>query len=281
MITRLRSERGRTTTLFAGLTVLALVLNVWQGAAGRSGGAMWLDAVVCAASRPLQQVLTASADFVEREWLATVHARDLIDENAALSARVATLEAILSRSDEERTQAGREAALRSAYPGVDRDRLAHVIAVGEGGWFNDFTLDRGSAHGVRRRAVGVTPEGLVGQVSAVATRTCRLVPLTEPASSIAVRLQRSRDTGVLEGLGGWRCEVRYLSPDADVQPGDVVVTSGLGGVFLAGLRVGTVTSISSERAIPGKNAEVRPAARLRKVEDVLLLPARPEVWAGP
>jgi rod shape-determining protein MreC len=281
MIARLRSERGRTAVLFAGLAVFALALHLWQGAARRGGGATWLDSAVCGVSRPLQQILTSCADFVEREWLATVHARDLIDENADLSARVAMLEATLSRSDEERAAYGREAALRSAYPGVGRDRLAQVIGVGEGGWFNHLTLDRGSAHGVRVRDVAVTPEGLIGQVSAVAARTCRLVPLTEPASSVAVRLQRSRDGGLLEGLGGWRCELRYLSPNADVQPGDVVLTSGLGGVFPPGLRVGIITSVKTDPAAPGKAAEVRPAARLRKVEDVLLLPARPDVWPEP
>jgi rod shape-determining protein MreC len=77
----------------------------------------------------------------------------------------------------------------------------------------------------------------------------------------------------VEGLGNWRCEVRYLSPDADVQPGDAVLTSGLGGVFPEGLRVGTVTSVDDEGTCPGKAAEVRPAAQLRRLEDVLLIPA--------
>lgn len=267
--------------IFVGLALVALVLNVWQASAHRSGAATWLDATMCGVSRPLQQVLIACADFVEREWLTTVHARDLIAENKGLSARAATLENILSRMEEERAAHGREAALRSAYPGVGRDRLAHVIGVGHGGWFSYFTLDRGSAQGVRVRDVAVTPEGLVGQVSAVAANTCRLVPLTEPASSVAVRLQRSRDTGAVEGLGDWRCEVRYLSPDASVEVGDVVLTSGLGGVFPEGLRVGTISAVKIESGAAGKTAEVRAAAELRKLEDVLLLPAREDTPPAP
>jgi rod shape-determining protein MreC len=281
MMRRLRTESGQTGAIFIGLALVALVLNVWQAAAHRGGGATWVDTAVCGVSRPLQQVLIACADFVEREWLTTVHARDLIGENRGLSARVATLENILSRMEEERASEGREGALRSAYPGVSRDRLAHVIGVGHGGWFSHFTLDRGSAQGVQVRDVAVTPEGLVGQVSAVAANTCRLAPLTEPASSVAVRLQRSRDTGILEGMGGWRCEVRYLSPDASVEVGDVVLTSGLGGVFPEGLRVGAISAVKTESGAPGKTAEVRPAAQLRKLEDVLLLPARGDAAIAP
>ena len=281
MIARLRTERGRTLAMFAGLTAAALILNLWQAAARRGGGASWLDSAVCAASRPLQQVLVTCADFLEKEWMATVHARDLIEENAALSARVATLEGILSRMDEQRTANSRQAALRSAYPGIDRDRLAHIIGAGEGGWHYFFTLDQGKADGVHVRDVAVTPEGVIGQVFAVTAHTARLIPLTEPASAIGIRLQRSRATGLLKGLGNWRCEVRYLTPDADVEVGDAVLTSGLGGVFPAGLRVGTVTSVSAEKTTLGKAAEVEPAADLRKLEDVLLLPAREHLLAGP
>ncbi len=280
MIARLRTERGRTLVMFAGFTVAALILTLWQGAARRGGGASWLDSVVCAASRPLQQVLVTCADFLEKEWMATVHARDLIEENAALSARVATLEGILSRIDEQRAAGSRQDALRSAYPDIDRDHLARIIAVGEGGWHHFFTLDRGSADGVHVRDVAVTPEGVIGQVFAVTAHTARLIPLTEPASTIGVRVQRSRDTGLLKGLGNWRCEIRYLAPDADVEVGDAVLTSGLGGVFPAGLRVGTVTSVRAERTTLGKAAEVEPAADLRTLEDVLLLAAREHVLAG-
>ncbi|MDH4180097.1 MAG: hypothetical protein OEV33_06260, partial [Armatimonadota bacterium] len=69
----------------------------------------------------------------------------------------------------------------------------------------------------------------------------------------------------------WRCEVRYLDPESDVRAGDRVITSGLGGVFPAGLRVGTVLSVRADTYTPGKVAEIEPAADLAKIEDVLLL----------
>ena len=149
-----------------------------------------------------------------------------------------------------------------------------MIGLGEDGWSEIMTVDLGSADGVRPRDVAVTAQGVVGQVVAVTTGAARIITLTDPGSAIAARVQRSREAGILKGSGNWRCEMRYLDPQADVRPGDVVITSGLGGVFPPGLRVGLVTRVRKDPETPGKAAEVRPSAQLRRTEEVLLLSAR-------
>lgn len=275
MIARLHSERSRTLLLLIGLTALVVGLDAWQRAAQRRGESTWFEGSVCGVSRPLQKALLSSAQFFDKEWMATFHARELIDENAELGARVDALENLLSEIHEQRAEAERAAAARSGHPGVEGERrLARVIGLGESGWSSYFTIDRGTADGTQVRDVAVSAEGVVGQIYGVATHTARVMPITEPSSAVAVRLQRSRDTGILEGLGDWRCEVRYLDPEADVRVGDGVITSGLGGVFPSGLRVGTVLSVESDTYTPGKVAEVEPAADLAKIEDVLLLRGR-------
>jgi len=275
VVARLHSERSRTLLLLIGLTALVVGLDARQRAAQRRGESTWFEGGICAVSRPLQTALLSSAQFFDREWMATVHARDLIDQNAELAARAAALENLLSEIKEQRAAAERTAAVRSVYPGREADRaLARVIGLGESGWSSYFTVDRGTAEGVQVRDVAVSAEGVVGQIYGAATHTARVMPITEPSSAVAVRLQRSRDTGILKGLGGWRCEVRYLDPEADVGVGDRVITSGLGGVFPSGLRVGTVLSVKSDTYTPGKVAEVEPAVDLEKIEGVLLLRGR-------
>ena len=272
MVARLHSERSRTLLLLIGLTALVIGLDVWQSVARRRGESTWFEGSICAVSRPLQKTLLSSAQFFDREWMAMVHAQDLIDQNAELAARAAALESLLSEMEERRAAAERASAIRSTYPGRDAGRVpARVIGLGESGWSSYFTLDRGTAEGVQVRNVALSAEGVVGQVYGIATHTARVIPITEPSSAVAVRLQRSRDTGILKGLGDWRCEVRYLDPEADVRAGDRVITSGLGGVFPTGLRVGTVLSVRADTYTPGKVAEIEPAADLAKIEDVLLL----------
>ncbi len=273
MLARLQSQRSRTLVLLVGLTALVLGLDLWQSAARRRGASSWLDSTICGLSRPLQNALLSTVQFLDKEWMATVHARDLIDENAELAARVAALETILSLVEEQRAAAERVGAVRSAYGGGGGRVLARAIGLGEAGWSSYFTLDCGSADGVAAKDVAVSAYGVVGQVYAVTAHTARVVPITEPSSAVAVRLQRSRDTGILKGLGDWRCEIRYLAPEADVRVGDRVITSGLGGVFPSGLPVGRVCSVRPDEYTPGKVAETWPAADLRKVEEVLLLRA--------
>jgi rod shape-determining protein MreC len=271
MVARLDSQRNRTALLMIGLCLLALGLDAWQRAARRRGAGTVLDNVVCAVSAPLQTTLLDGARFLEKEWAALVRARGLTKENARLTARVATLEERLSRLSEAQASAARAAALRDAYPGHRAGRVGRLIGVGSGGWSDYLTLDIGSAHGVHVKQPVVSTEGLVGQVYAVTGQSCRVVPITASASNVAVRLERSRESGVLTGLGEWRCEVRYLGPTADVRVGDRVITAGLGGIFPKGLRVGTVTAVRSDEYTPGKVAAVRPAASLGKAEEVLLL----------
>lgn len=274
MIARLDSSRNRVLLLAVAMFVIAMGLDLWQQAARRGGTTTWFENIACALAGPLQTTLVIGAETFDREWMATVQARDLIDENAQLWDRVAALEGALLQVQEARLADERVDSLKEAYggegPGV---QIARVIGVGQGGWSHYYTLNRGEADGVAPRDVAVSGEGVVGQVYAVTARSSRLMPITEPSSSVSVRLRRSRDTGVLEGVGEWQCEVRYLSPEADVKIGDEVITSGLGGVYPAGLRVGAVVSVVADERVPGKVARVEASAAIQRIEHVLLLSA--------
>ncbi|MCJ7441081.1 MAG: rod shape-determining protein MreC [Thermoanaerobaculaceae bacterium] len=274
MLARLDSERSRTLLLLVALMAAALALDLWQVAARRVGRTAWFESAVCSVAHPLQAILTGSIRFAEQEWAIAVGARKLVKENAQLRARVAGLEHEVSALAEERLAASRTGKLLGALPPARPGCVARVIGLGESGWSALLTVDAGSARGVRQRDVAVTAAGVVGQVVAVTAHSARVLPITEPASAVAVRVQRSRQSGILKGSGAWRCEVRYLEPQADVRPGDVIITSGLGGIFPAGLRVGTVTSVRKDRDAPGKAAEVRPWAEARKIEEVVLVSAQ-------
>jgi rod shape-determining protein MreC len=276
MLARLDSGRSRALVFVCLLLIAAAGLDMWQETARRAGGHTWLDNAVGLAAAPLQRAITGAIAAVERAWRVIAENRRLTEQNALLSVEVQDLQAKVTRLEEDYARAARESGLRAAYPGTEgRSLLAHVIGVGYGGWLSYLVLDRGSADGVKPQDVAVTGEGVVGQVYSATERTARVLPITDPASGVAVRVQRSRETGILKGLGDWECEVRYLPPEADVRPGDRLLTAGTGGVFPKGLRVGTVTWVDTDRSAPGKVAGVKLAADLRKVEEVLLVRAEP------
>ncbi len=274
MLARLDSDRNRSLFLFAALTAFAVALNLSQLSARRSGRTLWFESAACALSAVPQQALIGAMRIAEREWRAAVGARTLISENERLQAQVAGLERRLSETSEARSASDRTRRLSAARPTKATARTARVIGLGEDGWSQVMTVDCGHDDGVRQGDVAVGSQGVIGQVAAVTAGTARVLVLTAPGSSIAVRLQRSREAGILKGAGGSRCEIRYLDPQADVRVGDAVITSGLGGIFPAGLRVGTVTGVGEDRETPGKAARVRPYSELRRTEEVLLLRAR-------
>jgi rod shape-determining protein MreC len=272
MIARFDSPRSRTAVLLSALLVAALVLDLWQYTAQRAGRSSSFDNAVSTISYPLERGLLQTKSGIEQAWAWVARGHYLAGENERLAAQVAALESRLVALEEGRAESERQEALLSAYPeNAGRKCLAHVIAVGSGGWLSYLLVDRGSADGVEQKDVAVTREGVVGQVYAVTAHTARIVPLSDPSSGVAVLVRRSRETGILKGLGNWRCELRYLHPDAPVRPGDQVITAGTGGIFPKGLRVGTVTSVTADPNTPGKLAEIDPAAEFRKVEEVLLL----------
>ena len=272
MIARFHSPQSRTALLLSVLVIAALGLDVWQYSAQRAGGHTWFDSGVSTISYPLERALLQTKAAIEGAWMSVARGRELVKENERLSVQVAVLENHLVELAEARAQSEREESLLAAYAD-DRHHvgLARVIAVGSGGWLTYLLVDRGTADGVEQQDVAVTREGVVGQVYAVTAHTARIVPLSDSLSGVSVFVQRSRETGILKGLGNWRCELRYLDPDAAVQPGDQVLTAGPGGVFPKGLRVGTVIAVVADPNTPGKLAEIEPAAEFRKVEEVLLL----------
>ncbi len=274
ILSRFDSDRSRTVILLVALIALAMTLDLWQVSARRRGGTAWFETVVCGISAPMQQVIAGMTRSAERGLQAAHGAREFAREDAQLRARIAELEGRLSHRTEDSLASRRAVELLSSPRQGSWRKIARIIGLGDSVASQVITVDRGQADGVRPRDIATTAQGLVGQVVSVTAGTARIVTLTDPTSAVAVRLQRSREAGILKGLGGWRCEVRYLDPQADVQDGDTVITSGLGGIFSAGLRVGTVTKVSKDPETPGKAAEVRLSVQLRKIEEVLLLRTR-------
>ncbi|GBD30461.1 Cell shape-determining protein MreC [bacterium HR32] len=95
--------------------------------------------------------------------------------------------------------------------------------------------------------------------------------VTDPRSSVGVLVRTSREAGLVEGQGTEVLRLRYLSRSAVLREGDVLVSSGLGGVFPRGLVVGTVVSVSRPVGALFQEAQVRPAADLSRLEEVLVI----------
>ncbi|HHX73607.1 MAG TPA: rod shape-determining protein MreC [Firmicutes bacterium] len=262
--------------MLAILSVMALLLLFAAYTVNRQG-ATWPEEIVQVVIAPVQgafQRLTRSVEGI----LATVKSyQELRAENAELRARLGeaiTLEARLTELRKENERLRRMLALRetSEYELI----AAEVIARDPNNWFSLVTINKGSRHGVRQRMAVITTDGLIGSVFSVSPTTAQVQLLTDPRRSVSAIIQRSRETGAVgtvesDPQSPGYLRMMQLPRDANVLPGDSVISSGLGGVFPKGLLIGFVLSVAEDEQGLTINATLQPAATFNRLEEVFVV----------
>jgi rod shape-determining protein MreC len=132
-------------------------------------------------------------------------------------------------------------------------------------------FDKGSDDGVTRGMPVVTGEGLVGRVVEVSATACKVLLITDPNSAVATRLQKSREEGMVVGQVGGGLEMQFITQKAKIETGEVVLTSGLAGVYPAGIVVGYVTGVEQLNFEVLQKAVLAPAVDFTKLDIVLII----------
>ena len=148
---------------------------------------------------------------------------------------------------------------------------AGVFARDPTNWFQILWINKGTNDGIAKDMVAATSLGPVGKIHGVFKEGANIILITDINSSVAVRLQSSRIEGVLEGRGDNRCTLKYVSRESEVKVGERIVTSGLEGIYPAGLLIGYVTDVTKEEEEMFQLIEVTPSQDLNTVEEVAIL----------
>lgn len=138
-------------------------------------------------------------------------------------------------------------------------------------WFHTLVLDRGVSSGLTEGMAVVASAGVVGQVVKVAPSTSRVLLLTDHTSGIAATIVRSRARGVVKGRGEGLCVLDFASREDDIKVGDMVVTSGIGGVFPKGLPIGEVTMVKRGEYGIFQTVNIRPSVNISRLEEMLVI----------
>jgi rod shape-determining protein MreC len=132
-------------------------------------------------------------------------------------------------------------------------------------------INRGSDEGLRRGMPIVTAQGLVGRIAAVTAGAARVQLLTDPASSINVRIEPTAAQGVLNGSLTGELTLDMIPQDANVQVGELVLTSGLGGNYPANILIGQLTSVRRKETDLFQSAAVQPVVDFARLQIVLVI----------
>jgi rod shape-determining protein MreC len=189
----------------------------------------------------------------------------LLAENAELKEKLQVFSELAGAAE----RYGQLLELKSRHP--ELVTYARIIARPASTEYRVFVIDKGEKDGASVNMSVVTPDGLVGHVVQTAPYASKVMLVTDAGSSVAATIQRTRANSLVQGQSFDDLKLKFLSRNEDVAVGDVVVTSGLGGVFPKGITVGSVSVVNKEDFGIFQDAEVKPAVDLARVEEVALL----------
>lgn len=154
---------------------------------------------------------------------------------------------------------------------------ATVVAFNSADVYNSFSIDCGTANGVKQFDPVITADGLIGYVSEAGLTHSTVVTLLNPDLSVGATDNRTRESGVVTGdsslVESGLCKMSYLSRSSAVSLGDNIITSGAGSIFPAGLMIGTVTEINKSSADVSLYAVLRPSVEFDNLTDVMVITA--------
>lgn len=212
-------------------------------------------------TRPVRGVISWVSDLgVSRSQLEALR-----QQNSQLRNQVATLEE--ARLENER--------LRALVNFVQTNKLksvgANVIGRPANSWEGVITIDKGTADGVQADMPVVGAQGLLGQTTDVTARSARVRLITDPQSGVAALIQANRAQGVVRGSIDGHVSLDFVSHETTVKAGDIVITSGIGGVYPKGLVIGEVTAVHNPPNSLYQDIQLAPASNIAGLEDVVVL----------
>ena len=232
----------------------------------------WYDRVILWVTAPIQKSISFSLDgmvSLASHYLVLVNVKKenekLVKENQKLMEMIHQLRETAIENERLRQLL----AFKQKY--LPSGVSAEVTARDTTSEYQPIRINKGGDVGLKRRMPVMTPAGVVGQLVNVWEHYSDILLLTDHNHSIDVIVQRSRARGILKGGVKPYCELHYLARTDDVVVGDILVTSGIEGIFPKGIFVGTITKIEKEKFGMTQRVEALPTVDLSKLEEVFVL----------
>lgn len=264
--------RERRFTIWVLLVLLLLVLLNLP--AGRS---LAIKNAVRSALAPLQESASGGLARLREGWATVRGLGGMAVEHQRMAVEVARLQSeVRDLKSLERENEQLRAVLGFASR-AERDLIpAEVIARGRDGWWQTLRINKGGAHGVAVNQAVISVDGLVGKVISVSAQTADVLLVSDPTCQVSAQILRSGAFGVVAGRGPqWDgtviCRMDFINKNIPVQPGDEVITSGLGGIFPRGLLIGYVDRVATDRSGLYQSADVISKADLGTLQYVFAL----------
>lgn len=270
------------TLLKNKLTVIVLVLSVTFFVTivytNKSGNKNFIENGIGAVINPVQRVFYNANSTIASNFQFIVNYQEVKAENEALRAenhelknKVMEYDVLLKENERFRSvwdfQAQRD---EYTYVGCD------IIGKSGNDWLDGFIINKGSNDNLQKGMVVITGEGLAGQINTVGKNWAIVQTLINENIAVAALVNSTRDSDCI--VKGYRdnenellAKLNYLSIDSEIQIGDTVTTSGLGGVYPKDLIIGKVINIDEDKSKLLKSALIQPAVDFKRLEEIFVV----------
>lgn len=258
----------------SGFLFLAVVLGqilLISAQINSRAGVPLLEALTFGIFAEVQRSSSGAVTSVRHIWGNYVGLRHVKEENEILRKQLADAQIQIQ---EQRALADRSRSLAELLALRDRSNLstaaAEIIGSGATPDFRTVTIDKGLRDGLRPDMAVIAPSGIVGRIVVPSARAAKVQLLIDRNAAAGALVERSRAQGVVVGGGDNRLQLDYVSELADIVAGDVVVTSGIDGIYPKGFIIGRVESVEKSSGAY-KTIMVKPAVDFSSLEEVLVV----------
>ena len=257
----------RPLIVFSLISVLLLTFYIREGEAGPIHAVRSGVTTITSPVRFVGSAVAAPFNAIGNVFSNLTASQDTLDElkkqNEVLKSKVAEL------SEAQKTAERLEVGLQSTYN--LKSTAARIVGASGDAWTSTVTIDKGSADGLSINMPVTSSAGVIGQIIEVSAKTSTVRLIGDENSGVSAMVQDTRAQGMLQGQPDGTLRLEYVSVDSDVKVGDIIVTSGIGGVFPKGLPLGTVSSVEKSANDVYYTIVVRAQTTAENNEEVLVI----------
>jgi rod shape-determining protein MreC len=264
-----RTNKERALIVMIPLLVLQLALLSLQ--IEHPSGVLLFKTWTMAVQAPVMAVSSGIAGGIRHLWRSYFWMVGARAENEQLKDTVRRLSLQNNSYEQIKEENLRLRRLLSVNQAISLKTIgARVVARTPSFLSNVIYIDRGSADGVRMDAPVLSGDGIIGRTVLVSRRQSQVQLITNPDASIGVIIERTRTPGVLRGAGDFLLDLNYIGNAEQVNVGDIVLSSGLDGIFPNGIALGKVVDSRKGKGV-FRTIKVEPAMDLIRLEEVSVL----------
>lgn len=263
--------RKYKTIIFIAVVLISVLVMISYNLKYGSADS-FLEKIVLETASPVQKVLSGSIKGVRDAWMRYLFLVGLQEENKNLKKKINELNAVIVSYQESYQEAQRLKKLQYIADNSNyRFITARVIGREQAAISRTVMINKGSADGLKNGMPVVASPGLIGRLVDVSWHVSRVLLFIDENSNVDAIVQRNRTQGIISGAGSRGMILKYVSKTQDAQVGDIVVSSGMGGVFPKGWLIGQVIRVDRQDGGLFLKIYVAPFTDFSKLEEVMIL----------